>query len=127
MNTSRISTEEIERCKRICGVLRFVFKVGIPLGLTVMIVGALVASLYDPGHFRHRVPPMVNVISEVIMAVSCAALSLGFALDGYVSIRRHAKSALHASSGILVYAFASIILLSVAVGLFVVAYKHFTL
>lgn len=84
-----------------------------------MVVGALVASLCDPEHFRRRVPPLVNVFSELIMAFSCAALSLEFALDCYVSVRRQAKSNLDAISGILVYAFGSVILLSAAVVLVV--------
>jgi hypothetical protein len=114
---------QLDHIGRACRALWIVFKVGLPLGVAILVLGAVAASLLDPQHFAQRVPARIAATAEVILALACASLALVSVLDGYAYVRGFGKSARLAISGALANGLIAALIASAAVALTVMAFR----
>ena len=123
MKIPGIPTSKLNRFGRTNRALWLVFKVGLPLGVTILVLGTVVACLSNPQHFGNQVPQRVAAVAETILALAFAALTLASILDGYVSVWGFGKSIRFAISGILIHTLVAILLASLAIVLAVFAVR----
>jgi hypothetical protein len=109
---ARAPLAEMSRAERVNRVLWLIFKIGLSAGILVLILGAIMKS-----------PSGFTAVAEAILAISCAALALESAFEGYVYARRTAKSVRFAISGAVANAVFAVLLGSGAVTLAVMAIR----
>ena len=100
------------------------FKIGLPLGVGILVVGTLVAGLLDPQHFGNRVPPRVSSVAEAVMSLACMALSLNCLLEGYVFVQGATRTVRSVINRFLLYAITAILLGGGAIVLGVLAVRE---
>jgi hypothetical protein len=124
MKIPRISEKQLCRLGKINSALWLAFKIGLPLGAGILVVGTLGAGLLDMQRFGDRVPPRVSSVAEAVMSLACIALSLNCILEGYVSIQGAARSVRFIINRILLYVITAVLLGSGAIVLGILAVRE---
>jgi hypothetical protein len=117
MKRPRITAENLRRFEKMDRLMWYIFKLCLPLGIGILVLGTMVAGLRDPQHPRNQVPARVSAAGEIVMAMACFALALSFLLEGYVFARGFAKSVRFGVNGIFANTFGAVLLGSGAIAL----------
>jgi hypothetical protein len=110
MKVPRMSISGVRRLEKTGHALRLVFKIGLPLGVGIIVVGTVIAGLHDPQRSGNEVPPRVSAVGEMVMAIACVALASNCLLEAWVFLHGFAKSVRFAISGVLPYVLAGVLL-----------------
>ena len=123
MRMPRITTDRLKRLDKVSHALWFTFKLCLPLGVAILVLGTAVAGLRYPQHPEDTVPARVSAAAELVMALGCLALASSFLLEGYIFARGFAKSVRFGISGILANTFGAVVLASGAIILCIMAIR----
>ena len=123
MKIPRISNRELWRFGKANSALWLTFKLGLPLGIAILVIGTIFAGLIDPKQFGKRVPPKVSSVAGAVMALACIALSLNCLLEGCVFAQSSPKSVRFVINRVLPYIFTSILLGGGAIVLCILAVR----
>lgn len=116
MKIPKIPNKELWRSSKVNYALWLIFKLGILLGVGILIFGTIAAGLFYPQRFENRVPPLVSAVADTVMALACMALSLNFLLEGYVfALKSPKKSMRSIINRFSLFAFAAVFLGAVAI------------
>lgn len=82
----------LRRLNKIDYVLWWTFKLCLPLGVAVLVLGTVIAGLLHPHETIAHVPRRISAAAEMVMALGCLSLACAFLLEGYVFARGFARS-----------------------------------
>ncbi len=116
MKIPKIPNKELWRSSKVNYALWLVFKLGLLLGVGILIFGTVLTGLFNPQHSGNRVPPKISAAAEAVMALACMALSLNCILEGYVfALKTPKKSMRSVINRFTLFVFAAILLGAVVI------------
>lgn len=123
MKIPRIRNRELWCFGKLNSALWLTFKLGLPLGIAILVIGTIFAGLRGQQQFGQQVPPKVAAVAEAVMALACMALSLNYLLEGYAFVQGDIKSIRSIINRALPYVLATVLLGGGAIVLCILAIR----
>ena len=125
MRVPHISLQVLKKLDRVSRCLQLVFKIGLPVGVVILIGEDSASGLGGP-HNHSRGAARVSATAEILLGVACMAFAINCLLEGLVYVWGFAKSIRFAVSGIIPYLLGDTILGSVAIVLWIFAIREWS-